>query len=108
MRLTAPTAVQEWMVRAMRLIDADALKDSLQKIVESNAEVIPQEHFGRVLETVFYINRLIDGQPAIDAVEVVRCRDCSNYINGVCMQTGSVVWGDDYCSTGERRNDDIL
>lgn len=90
----------------MRLIDADAFKDSLQKTVENNAEVIPQEHLGRVLEALFYLKRGIDGQPTIDAIEVIRCRDCSNYIDGVCMQNGSVVWGSDYCSCGERRNNE--
>ena len=90
----------------MRLIDADAFKDSLQKSVENIAEVIPQERLDRVIKALFYLKRGIDEQPTIDAVEVIRCRDCSNYLDGVCMRTGSVVWGSDYCSTGERKDND--
>lgn len=90
----------------MRLIDADAFKDSLQKNVENSVGVIPQERRGLVLEALFYIKRGIDGQQTIDAVEVIRCRDCSNYHDGVCMQTGAVVWGSDYCSAAERKDNE--
>ena len=44
--------------------------------------------------------------PTVDAVEVVRCKDCK-YADedGLC---GNVVWynkEDDFCSMGERRED---
>ena len=48
--------------------------------------------------------------PTIDAVEVVRCRDCKHFVHENmlaehCCLTGSMVCGDDFCSYGERRTD---
>lgn len=67
--------------------------------------------------TVHDINRL----PAVDAVEVVRCKDCKAYRtatattfyrNGAhvrycsCDLMGRAMQDDDFCSYGERRADD--
>ena len=52
--------------------------------------------------------------PAVDAVEVVRCKDCKHFYepdinpNRRCKRGGSQVWDvefteDDFCSYGERR-----
>ncbi|MBO7171335.1 MAG: hypothetical protein J6V52_00035 [Bacteroidaceae bacterium] len=68
---------------------------------------------------------IIDYMPAVDAVEVVRCRDCKhtrerdedekNYlVEGVLICTSidatndcsNAVWPDHFCSYGERREDD--
>ena len=49
----------------------------------------------------------INEQPTVDAVEVVRCKDCKN--NGACsiqdaMNCGmTTVNGENFCSYGERR-----
>ena len=49
--------------------------------------------------------------PAVDAVEVVRCKDCmmfcpqSDPIAQHCFVTGNVVSDDDFCSFGERREE---
>lgn len=61
------------------------------------------------------VEDLIDKQPAVDAVEVVRCKDCKHYKNGSCNIHS--VWpyqyspgydfrpdDDDFCSYGERKN----
>lgn len=42
--------------------------------------------------------------PAVDAVEVVRCKDCNSY-NGhrYCTYLDETVLDDDFCSYGERR-----
>ena len=60
--------------------------------------------------------RIIDEQPAVDAVEVVRCRDCKNwnYIDHLgctefvklCKWGGYMVGANGYCVYGERREDD--
>ena len=55
------------------------------------------------------VERLVCEAPSIDAVEVVRCKDCE-YNEGVpmpvgflyCSRTDSVVKEDDYCSYGWR------
>ena len=52
--------------------------------------------------------------PAVDAVEVVRCRDCVHYRNGICEQIEYIMDGyyhgtyeekspDDFCSYGEKK-----
>ena len=61
------------------------------------------------------VKNALENAPAVDAVEVVRCRDCIHYEMGVCLKIysdGAVseyAWQerkpDDFCSYGERRND---
>lgn len=72
----------------MRLIDADALKPSY---IDSLCR--------------FYVSiKDINSAPTVDAVEVVRCKDCKEFETiGYCL-----FWGDDmgdngYCSYGERK-----
>lgn len=55
----------------------------------------------------------IESAPTVDAVEVVRCRDCIHYFSGACLKIysdGNVsqdAWRerneDDFCSYGERK-----
>lgn len=77
----------------MRLIDADALKFDIMCVYGSN----PQ-----------YINWL-NHAPAVDAVEVVRCKDCF-YRNdkGYCNLIPVIEMemdDDDYCSRAERKEE---
>jgi hypothetical protein len=54
--------------------------------------------------------------PAVDAVEVCRCKDCKHSYKGsphglmcecpVGGQNTSLLGGNDFCSCGERRDDD--
>ena len=77
----------------MRLIDADAL------IKEANEEGA----YG-------YVDaKQIADAPTVDAVEVVRCRDCKHYdgkwlckISGVPSRKPC-----DFCSHGERKDGDV-
>ena len=97
----------------MRLIDADSLKD-----------YIDCGHLRPPTELCFSeldVCNMIDKRPTIDAVEVVRCKDCKwwdkddNYSYGYCMAMKhgymSANWeigiyrkykGDFYCADGER------
>lgn len=77
----------------MRLVDADALS----KLVGEPIEV--------------FLRRLdLKLPPTVDAVEVVRCKDCIHRMkNGMCeYKDYSVVAQDDndFCSWGERREDE--
>lgn len=84
----------------MRLIDGAALK---KRIKESTAI-----RSVKVLATT-----LVNTAPTIDAVPVVRCKDCKHYDMGVCLKIysdGNVhpeAWQsrrpDDFCSYGERK-----
>ena len=86
----------------MRPIDADALKEDLTRFYAN--EVTARE--------------LIDEQPTIDAVPVVRCKDCKYLIqtvyfgikinvcrrhgSGTILPTARTVTDDWFCADGER------
>ena len=50
------------------------------------------------------VKTLLLRQPAADVAEVVRCRDCINYIGSMCFRCGLghevSVDADDFCSRG--------
>ena len=79
----------------MRLIDADALK----------RRAITVRFFGK--DIMMVPTAEIDDAPTIDAVEVVRCRDCKWYGHIGCAieikDDSDRPKPDDFCSFGERR-----
>lgn len=60
------------------------------------------------------VEQAIADAPAVDAVEVVRCKSCKHWqkryeTTGLCLNLNSVVTftkKDFYCAKGERRADD--
>ena len=90
----------------MRLIDADALG-----VGRCSKDVLPAAYcagWNGLIE-------LIEKAPTIDAVPVVRCKDCKfgdwdSEPNDamVCMRTKDGFWrsGNDFCSYGERKGGD--
>lgn len=84
-----------------RLIDADALIESICHTADLG---------GWIGDTLRNIKRLavryINETPTIDAVSVVRCRECRYKDTELCAMYRLVVAGvrkyDDYCSYGER------
>lgn len=71
------------------------------------------------MEGLIY-KRTIDAIPAVDAVEVVRCRECVHYNNNhqmydddvceimhYCDGTPRTACEEDFCSYGKRREDDV-
>lgn len=72
----------------MRLIDADALED---KFGCSDADILAKEE--------------IRDAPTIDAVPVVRCKDCAHLYGARCAVCGLLPRKpDDFCSYGERKD----
>lgn len=80
---------------------------------------MPKYIYAEALRAVIkYVLDLIDEAPDADVVQVVRCRDCvcmgkrpplpEGYREdcGWCMLHGSVVLLEDFCSNGERMDDD--
>lgn len=57
-------------------------------------------------------SRMIDKMPAVDAVEVVRCRDCKwwtgtqDSLQGECMLMGGFPAGGWYCADGCAKGED--
>jgi hypothetical protein len=90
------------MANEKRLIDANALKDSLKKWL-SDAEVLCNTYVYNAIEDCIYE---VDTMPTVDAVEVVRCKDCYWRNRNYCMHPTdgmNVTQDDDFCSYGERR-----
>ena len=88
----------------MRLIKADAL------IAQFHRDAM---RLGGLEEPwdLSAIETEIESAPTIDAVPVVRCKDCIvSYCVGdediVCGRTGVNVDADDFCSYGERKDGD--
>ena len=88
----------------MRLIDADAVKKNLLAECDETGidyESGPYADLARQLLCAF-----IDEQPTIDAVPVVRCRDCKHRDaeKGFCEGRGwpmQLVPDDGFCDKGE-------
>ena len=90
-----------------KLISANYLLDKVQYRIDT-----PGIIGSTVRDMVATTRRIIEEAPTVDAVEVVRCRDCKHseleetecgakYI--YCCRTDDCVEADDFCSYGERR-----
>ena len=94
----------------MRSIDADALIERITNTADLG---------GWIGETLLQIKKVavkyIENAPTIDAVEVVRCKDCKHR-REICSMRYIEMMGEDerihdystdngYCSWGERRED---
>ena len=91
----------------MRLIDADALK----KVFERYLNAPHVRFFEEMAVAIDTCNRFLDNAKTIDAVPVVRCKDCEYYEGGECvcpyltMNDAAHFYpdADDFCSYGERK-----
>ena len=86
-------------LESLRLIDADALMDVIRQHEYRLATKQGSIDYGMF---TLGIQQAVDEQPTIDAVEVVRCRDCKHrYSDSWC----EYVDDDDnfYCARGERK-----
>jgi len=91
----------------MRLIDADKAVEQIKEWLDQT-RAIP-------LDTSYYFELLgcVEDCPTIDAVPVVRCKECGHYdttgfpaLNpgtGWCDKMGKGVHDDFYCFYGERK-----
>ena len=87
----------------MRLIDIDDIFGEKVIMVSQNA-----------YDVVIKLIRMIREAPEVDAVPVVRCKECKHYYAdpwgyGNCVFEGGVsrrTKDGDYCSWGERREDE--
>lgn len=107
----------------MRLIDADELKEHLfvgadyDKAIDDGIAETEEEVFAFQCGWNDALKSVEQFAPTVDAVEVVRCKDCVNcsecitddgmhsYIR--CLWKGATICENDYCSWGERREDEI-
>lgn len=99
----------------MRLVDADALKADYgmkddcadcEKELQGTVRSCEYDHIYSKMDFCGWI----DDAPTIDAVEVVRCKDCKHreVENGFCEGRGwpmQLVPDDGFCDKAERRSD---
>ena len=82
-----------------KLISADELKRRLHSFY-GNMGAVP------------YFEDLIDLSSVVDAVEVVRCKDCIHFFSIIfgshCQLLGTQMDKDGYCSCGERREENEI
>lgn len=83
-----------------RLIDAEALG-----INKAKREIFNDPKYADGWNSAIEV---INNAPTVDAVPVVRCTDCWFYqSDNRCGWNGSTGWApDDYCSYGERMEDE--
>lgn len=100
----------------MRIIDADELTEELSSLTTTITGLRAGKGVLREFMTEYRksVLRIVDEQPTIDAVPVVRCKDCKHLVlteegehnpdDCVCdywMTDG--LKDDDFCSYGERK-----
>ena len=92
------------MATEKRLIDVNRVINEMQKCIDES----PHER-GSVAHFVFgTIIESLKKEPTVDAVEVVRCKDCKNRpCNRVCNIFKRQMDDDYYCYFGERKDGKI-
>lgn len=104
-----------------RLIDADVLIGKLSRMVDYCRENLKVNGLAALFEVLDAIMDCKEEAPTIDAVEVVRCKDCKYSCNPIPEEVGfveclycsdprrepeeemAIVGYDDFCSYGERK-----
>ena len=108
------------MEKEKRLIDAKDfdLRVSQKKMSEvfPNWKELPKEVQDAVCKHGEYIHMLLETQLTVDAVEVVRCKDCKYQCTESCptyyedrmtyRDSWSLDGDNDFCSYGERKDND--
>ena len=83
----------------MRLIDANVLIEHLARCIEAEK--------GLLRAVCVAIKCFVEQMPTVDAVEVVRCKDCDNTCPGsnglVCTAWGARTDPDGWCYKAERK-----
>lgn len=98
----------------MRLIDADALLHEIEELKKSpwfNDDSYPGSHAVRKEAVEIIEDLCIKDAPTVDAVEVVRCKDCENWDGEEhwCSIRDSYGWDykpNDFCSYGDKKGTD--
>ncbi len=101
----------------MRLIDADALIDGINKQIDAEIKRGVNAIADRDIETKTRAEQAVatfceasltaKKMPTIDAVSVIRCKDCKFYHmtedDQFCGQGSVVAFDEHYCSIAERK-----
>ena len=86
----------------MRMIDADQMAvDESEAYMSAQVQITDDLKWLVNFAAHSKIQRLIADTPTVDAVPVVRCRDCRKFKTYGCRMVASGY--DDFCSYGERK-----
>lgn len=102
----------------VRLIDANALKEDLKnmlaRVIHESDLDFDHSHakiWTAAITGIQHSIKRLDNAPTIDAVEVVRCRECKYLIAPkLCSNPMACGWDalepndDDFCSRGEKKD----
>ncbi len=95
----------------MRPIDADVYAAELWKL-RQNYQMLDDTHTAdMIMHGIFSAEQALKEQPTVDAVFVVRCKECrfygtnDDYYDGCCVKNDLCVEEDFYCADGERREE---
>ena len=96
----------------MRLIDADTVSKLFDAEFKETIKLIceGETHLDNLAEGFCEAYRVIQNMPTVDAVPVVRCKDCVYWREAVtndkgfliCPASGMEITESDFCSYGER------
>lgn len=90
----------------MRLIYADKLLERLAKKKPGAANNRYTDGFN---DAIMCFRSMVHGSPTVDAVPVVRCRDCKHWVTGAenfCAIDGQSRKSYWFCADGERKGRD--
>ena len=100
-----------------RLIDANALMDAFRNymVERYDKEKCVSEENCKTCEKSCLWRKIVSVAPTVDAVEVVRCKDCKHWLKcepsgtncRVCANTTKIRLPYDFCSYGERREANV-
>ena len=79
----------------MRLIDADSLIEDLELLAKH------EESFRQ--SVILGVAHTINARSAIDAIEIVRCKDCKYFKTRLCENEDN--YDDWFCADGERKDE---
>ena len=94
--------------KSATLIDKDELLATLEQDI--NVSVTGEENMEAVRRCLQEILDDVKESPVVDAVEVIRCKDCKYYTGYECQRSKVsnirvITNEDDYCSRAERKEE---
>ena len=93
------------------LIDADALREQIEQQTPLFTDSKFYDDLGERLGFERIAGYIVDKQPTIEAVPVIRCKDCKHYFPEGHVRCWNIrgmhypVEPDEFCSRAERRED---
>ena len=88
-----------------RLIDVDVAEKSIRTSASLLRASIGCGYDEGAADALISVADMLKTMPTVDAVEVVRCKDCKFYMTIHCICDGCCISDDWYCAGGERRTD---